>query len=408
MSSRHFTISERRARLAQRHRLLAAERTDDIAAITRSLGALHATDPATVYLTAMARMRNPAVEAVAEAIHEQRCIVRHHAMRRTVWMFEPALARAAHASCTAALAVKEWRRMAKFVEASAVADDGEAWCVAARDTALRVLERLAPCTARQLGAAEPSLAVKLLLSQGKSYAGAQGAHTRIMQNLGFDGAIVRTRATGSWINGEYVWELADRWLDGGLVDPSLSAADGAASVVAAYLASFGPVTTADVQWWTGWSAGVTKAALASVGAVAVTADDVDSRADAWVAADDPALHGGASEPASWVAVLPSLDPTIMGWKQRGWYLGEFTAFGGPLFDRNGNAGHSIWADGEVVGTWVQRRSGEIVTHQFRDVGAATTGAIEAAAARLEVLLGDSRVSPRYPAPIQAQLLASPR
>jgi hypothetical protein len=407
VTSRHFTIADRRARLASLHRLLPDERTDDVAAVTRSLAALHATDPATVYLTAMARMRSPSIEAVADAIHERRSIVRHHAMRRTVWMFEPPLARAAHASCTAALAVKEWRTMAKFVEASAVADDGEAWCAAARATALHALERLAPRTARQLGAAEPALTVKLLLSQGKTYAGAQGAHTRLVQNLGFDGAIVRTRSKGSWISGEYVWELAGRWIDGGLVDPSLSTTDGAAVVAAAYLTSFGPATTADLQWWTGWSAGVTKAALAAIGAVAVTMDDGDGAVSGWVSADDPALHGERLEQQPWVAILPSLDPTIMGWKQRSWYLGELAAFGGPLFDRNGNAGHSIWADGEVVGTWVQRRSGEIVTHLFRDVGAETSARAAEAAAHLEALLGESRVSPRYPAPIQAQLLAEP-
>lgn len=301
--------------------------------------------------------------------------------------------------------------MATMVEQSGIATDGATWCVAARERALATMQRIAPCTARQLGAAEPSLTVKLLLSQGKSYAGTQGAHTRIVQNLGFDGAIVRTQATGSWINGEYVWALADAWIDGGLVDKSISARAGAATVAAAYLASFGPATSADLRWWAGWTVGMTKQALADVAAVAATMDDIDddgrvTAVEAWVLPDDPAVAGSdesVTEP--WVALLPSLDPTIMGWKRRSWYLGELTTFGGPLFDRNGNAGHSIWADGEVVGTWVQRPTGEIVTHLFREVDRSVRSSIAAAATDLQRLLGESRISPRYPAPIQAQLLA---
>lgn len=43
-------------------------------------------------------------------------------------------------------------------------------------------------------------------------------------------------------------------------------------------------------------------------------------------------------PGPWVALLPSLDPTTMGWKERGWYLGDHYPV---LFDRNGNAGPTV-------------------------------------------------------------------
>ena len=52
-------------------------------------------------------------------------------------------------------------------------------------------------------------------------------------------------------------------------------------------------------------------------------------------------------PEPWVALLPGLDPTTMGWKQRGWYLDP--EVGAAVFDRNGNGGPTVWVDGRIVG-----------------------------------------------------------
>ena len=48
---------------------------------------------------------------------------------------------------------------------------------------------------------------------------------------------------------------------------------------------------------------------------------------------------------SWVALLPALDPPTMGWKRREWYLGEHAS---ALFDRNGNAGPTVWSGDMLV------------------------------------------------------------
>ena len=95
----------------------------------------------------------------------------------------------------------------------------------------------------------------------------------------------------------------------------------------------------------------------------------------------------------------------MGWKQREWYLGDLAAFGGPVFDRNGNAGPTIWVDGRVVGGWAQRKSGEIAHQLLANVPAKRAKAIAAEAERLRELIGDARVNVRFPAPMQRELLA---
>jgi len=101
-----------------------------------------------------------------------------------------------------------------------------------------------------------------------------------------------------------------------------------------------------------------------------------------------------------VALLPALDPTTMGWQQRGWYLG---GHGSALFDRNGNAGPTVWADGRIIGGWAQRRTGEVVNRLLEDTGKETAIAVAEAAAGLEDWLGPMRITPRFPTPLQKSL-----
>ena len=89
----------------------------------------------------------------------------------------------------------------------------------------------------------------------------------------------------------------------------------------------------------------------------------------------------------WVAVLPGLDPTTMGWKERGWYLPEAAA---DAFDRMGNAGPTLWVDGRVVGAWAQTADGELRTHLFEPLPTARAAEVEQ---RLAERRGDARRHP---------------
>ena len=356
---------------------------------------LHSSDPSTVYLSAAARMQEPSIEATSKALYDDRTVVRHHAMRRTLWVLTPQMARWAHASCTASLAITEWKRLAKMVEDSGIATDGVAWVASAKADTLAALTSMGTATARQLGKAVPALTEKLQLAVGKPYAATQGAHTRLLLNLGFDGAIVRGRPQPSWTNSEYPWSVTELWLPGGIAGEE--ADTGAAELARNYVARFGPVTLADLQWWAGWAAGTARRAMAAIGAIEV---DVDEGAG-WIAADDL----GEPHDEEWLAFLPALDPTTMGWKQRSWYLGDLGSFGGPVFDRNGNAGPTIWVDGRVVGGWAQRKSGEIAFQLLADVPTNRVKAITVETERLRELIGEARVNVRFPAPMQKELLA---
>ena len=107
-----------------------------------------------------------------------------------------------------------------------------------------------------------------------------------------------------------------------------------------------------------------------------------------------------AEPAPWVALLPGLDPTPMGWQERGWFLGEHKA---PLFDRSGNIGPTVWCDGRIVGGWAHRADGTVALRLLEDIGAAATAAVHAAAERLAGRVGGVRVTPRFRTPLEREL-----
>ena len=390
---RSIDVAERRARLGVRHHLAAAQHTDNVVSITDDLVGLHSSDPVTVYLSVAARMKNPSFEPLARALYEDRTLVRHHAMRRTLWIFSTDVARLAHASTTTGLLKQQRKVLTTLLQESGLVDDPDAWLAQAREDTLSALHRLGPTTARRLGKEVPALGVKLQLAVGKPYAAEVAAHTRVLLLLGFEGAIVRTKPTGTWINSEYNWTATDTWIDGGLVGSDPSAA--AAGLTRRWLRAFGPATTADLQWWTGWTGAATKTALSAAGAIEV---DLDGSIG-WI---DDGDDKRIASPKPWVSLLPGLDPTTMGWKQRDWYLpAEHVSV---LFDRNGNAGPTVWADGRIVGGWVQRPSGEIAIRLLSDVGAEQRAAIERKADELAGLLGDTRFRCRFPAPVQADLL----
>jgi Winged helix DNA-binding domain len=389
MSSTRLEDDERRARLAARHLLLPSTRTDDVPGIADAMVALHSSDPPTVYLSAMVRMAHPSVAAVEQVLYLDRQLIRHHAMRRTLWVATPAVVRRMHAAATLALVEPERRRTRQMLAANGVAEP-EAWLAEAEEAVLADLREHGPSTARAVGQRLPALRHPLQLAPGKSYAALQGAHTRVLTILGFAGKMVRTRPS-SWVNGSYAYAATEDWLPGGLAgeDPRVAAADLAGH----WLRRFGPGTTTDLAWWMGWPLRTTRQALADCGAVQVEL----TGGPGWLAPDDEPVP--AVEP--WVAVLPGLDPTTMGWKQRDWYLPAAAA---DAFDNVGNGGPTLWVDGRIVGAWAQTRDGQIHTHYFEPVPLTRRRQIDDRIAEVRAMIGDTRFTVRFPGNVHARIL----
>jgi hypothetical protein len=389
---RRIGIEERRARLGLRHHLAGTARAG-VVEVARDLVGLHATDPATVYLAARARTLDPRVEPVEQALYEDRALVRILGMRRTMFVEPVELMGVVQAACTDAIAIQQRRLLVDLVGRAGLADDPPGWIEEVEKVAVRALEARGGATAAELAKDDPRLAQQIVLAEGKPYEGRQSVVSRILLLLAAEGRIVRGRPRGSWVSGQYRWSVVDAWLPDGV--PPWSLREAQAELVRRWLRGFGPATIADLKWWTGLPMGQVRRAVAETGAVEV---DLDGTPGLVLPDDlDP-----VPAPEPWVALLPALDPTTMGWAGRDFYLGPHRP---ALFDRNGNAGPTIWLDGHVVGGWAQRATGEVVLRLLEDVGADATAAIEAEAARLTAWLTPLRVTPRFRTPLERELIA---
>jgi hypothetical protein len=356
--------------------------------------ALHATDPATVYLAVRARARCEVVGEVGRALYEDKSLLRMLGMRRTMFVVSRSLAPVVQAACSADIAKKQRKLLVGHLSTQGYPDnvaDADAWLAEVEESAAAALSARGTATAQQLSADEPRLRQQLIMAKGKPYESIGGVTSRVLFQLAVDGRIVRGRPRGSWISTQYEWSTVEDWLPGGL--PELSAEAARTELARRWLFAFGPAPVTDLRWWTGWTAGQTTKSLAEIGPVEVDVDGVACL----VLPDDvePTVV-----PNPWVALLPALDPTPMGWQQRDFYLGAHRE---PLFDRTGNIGPTILSDGRIVGAWAQRASGEVVYRLLEDVGADVEAAITAEANHLEEWFGTTRVIPKFRTPLEKTL-----
>jgi hypothetical protein len=392
---RRIGVEERRARLAVRHHLAPAARAAGPVEVADRLVGLHATDPASVYLAVRARA-DVKPDAIERALYEERTLLRVLGMRRTMFTMPVELAGIVQAACTLAIAVRERRNLEQMLSGAGLGADVPGWLADLERSTLAALAARGEATAAELAKDEPRLAEKVLLAAGKPYEAWQSISTRVLFLLAADGHIVRARPRGSWISSQYRWSHVHTWVPGGLPEWEVEAAR--VDLVRRWLTTFGPGTAADLKWWTGWTMGEVKRALKGLDVAEVDVDGGTGKTTGIVLAGDVEPVAADGEP--WIALLPALDPTAMGWAGRDWYLGDHAA---TLFDRSGNIGPTVWCDGRIVGGWAQRGTGEIAYRLLEDVGADAAAAVAIEAGRLAEWIGDVRVTPRFRTPLEKEL-----
>ncbi|MGY1437016.1 winged helix DNA-binding domain-containing protein [Streptomyces reniochalinae] len=380
---RHVPDSERRARLAIRHALAPetrAQRPEDAA---RAVVALHATDAPSVHLSAWARTESTTPAAIDRALYDDRSLVKQLAMRRTLFTFPRDLIPAVMSSAAARTAAIERTRMIRDVERAGLATDGAAWLAKARDDVEAALER----SFGALSASQLRKAVAHIDTVVPGTSGEQWSAPRVLTLLGAQGVIVRGPCTGRFPTARPLWTLPSRWLGGPV--PAMEAADGYRELVRRWLHAFGPGTEEDIVWWLGATKKTVRAALAELGAVEVS---LDGPAPGWLLPDDLDV---VPAPGPWTALLPPLDPTVMGWKHRGFYLGPHHR---ALFDGRGNAGTTAWAGGRVVGCWVQDSDASVRVHLLEPVSGGQRASLDAQAGLLTAWLDGARSPTGYRSP----------
>jgi Winged helix DNA-binding domain len=355
---------------------------------------LHATDPATVYLSAWARVDGMKVADLDDVLYAKRALVKHLSMRRTLFVFPRETLSIAQAGASDRVADAERRRLIRDVDKAALYPDGERWLSEASKAVLAALSGGREATSTELRKEISLLEGTISYGEGKSWGGQVSVGPRVLTTLSAAGRIVRASNDGAWTISRPRWASMDGWIGEELKPPS--SREGVAGLVERWLRTFGPGSAADMKWWLGSTVAAVKQALSDLEAVEV---DLDG-GTGYLLPDD--LE--PTEPVEpWAALLPPLDPTTMGWYERDWYLGRYKP---QLVDSTGNAGPTAWWEGRIVGGWRQDGAGAVELQMLEDIGADGLQALEHEAARLTKWFDGTRVLPRFPSPLSREMARS--
>jgi hypothetical protein len=383
------TDAHRRARIGRRHGLHADHRYDDVVSATTAMTALHATEPSTPHLALHARVGTLTVAHVEAELYDARSLVKPLVMRRTLFVVTRELLPAVVGSAGRRVAEAGRRRLLK--DAGDLTESlGPQWVETISREIVDTLTGV-ELSARQLRDALPHAGGTFTAAPGTKWSAEVPMMSRFLTILGASGEVVRARNAGHWRISRPLWTTMTSWLGEPLTPADPEA--GYRDVVRHWLWTFGPGTEADLVWWLGSTKAAVRAALSDVDAVPVLLEDGST---GWVLPDDTADLEAAPSTEPWVALLPTLDPTTMGWRERAFYLDP--AHTPYLFDRAGNAGTTIWVNGRIVGCWVQDVQEHVELVVLEDLSKREQRLLDVEAARLDEFLGGEHITNVFASP----------
>lgn len=351
---------------------------------TAELVGLHATDPATPFLSLWARCPGFAAADLEDELYRNRSVVRHLAMRRTLWVVAADDLPAVQSAASDRVADNEHRRLVADLQKAGITKDGETWLATACSAVLDHLDRRGPRNSTELRSALPEISGSYDPAPGKPWGGPVPVAPRVLTVLSARGEIVRGPNHGGWTTSRPRWVRTADWLDRGPAP-----AESFRVLLRRWLRTFGPATAVDVKWWFGSTLTATRKALSDIGAVEIEL----ASGPGYVLGDDV---NPEPEVAPMAALLPGLDVTSMGWFDRDWYVGEHR---NQVFDRNGNAGPTAWWKGRVVGGWYQDDAARVHVQFLEDPGRDGRRALTRRATELTSWLDGVRIKPRFPSPL---------
>jgi hypothetical protein len=120
-----------------------------------------------------------------------------------------------------------------------------------------------------------------------------------------------------------------------------------------------------------------------------------------LADDAERLRDFAAPDEPYAFLLPTLDPYIMGYGDRRRFLAP--EHRDKIIERAGNAVPTVWANGRVVGAWLQRKDGSVTYGLFELVEEDVLPLLEGEIRRLEGFMGGEVIASRYYTPFTRAL-----
>jgi hypothetical protein len=389
MSVPSFTATSVDGCLAHKQHLLPSSQLAGVVQVTRDIMALHATSATGPYLSLRARVPGFQAGMLVDALYEQRSLARVLCMRTTLHVV---LSNEVPIFLRAYGDQKDGRVPAEYrgewlLSRAGLCQEEEAGALLEKlqSQVLEVLVESGPSTVREISQAVPELKAKIRHSVGKPYEGEFSVGSRLIPSMCVQGLMIRARPRGSWRSSLYEYAALSDWLPDLDLD-SVTPEEAQTWLVRHYLSAFGPATIEDIRWWTGFTKGeVEKAIQPLTREVVEVAIEGMGEGYLMMTEDAQRLDSEALPGAPYVSFLPALDPYIMGYRDRRRFLAP--EHNVHVFDRAGNAMPTVWANGQVVGAWRQRKNGEVVYGLFEEVNEEEQALLEAEAQRLEEFLG---------------------
>ena len=338
--------------------------------VVRSICGLHAQVQSCAELTLWARVDELDREAVADALWEERSLVRTWAMRGTLHLLasdELGVWVGAQAALKPRYETASWRKAFGMTSAEAVA---------VLDAIRSALDG-PPLTRDELGDA-----VAQLLGDERLGEAVRGSFGTMPKLAAFRGDVCFARPAGQKVR----FTRPDLWL--GTWEPVAPPRAALAEVLRRYLAVYGPATREQFARWFGMpSAAQAGREIKALGdeVAPVTIAGVDA---GWMLARDVAA-AAAARPSATVALLPGFDQYVVA-APRGEPAVLAPEHAARVYRPQGWLSAVLLADGRIEGVWRHEHKRGVLSVEiepFGDPGAAVRERAQAEAQRLAAYLG---------------------
>lgn len=326
MAMRQLGLRETNAFVLRKQHLIERKTPEDIAKVVADLCGLHATLPATPYLSLYARIRAFKREHLDRELYRTRSLGKIRCMRKTLHVLTKEMIPIVHAATMSGLVRYHEGFLRKYLGI------GKDEYVRTSRAILEALGNRGLTTDEIKQELPPDLNISAIVNM-----------------MCDEGLLIRGMARGGWRSNAHTYSPFKAYFP----DIELGKAEEAKArrvLVGWYVSSYGPVTRRDASWWTGLTKTETRGILESQGHLIAPVEVKDLQDDLvlWASQID-ALRSQKGSRYGVLSLLPAQDPYIMGYKDRRRYLDEeHTDW---VFDRGGNGTSTILADGRVIGVW---------------------------------------------------------
>jgi hypothetical protein len=322
---RNITLDKVNHFVLRKQHLTDDSRIDDAIRIARDIGGLHATDSVTPYLSLFARSSNFVKESLDEELYLKKSLGKIRCMRGTLYILTKDMIPMAYAA-TNGIVEKNSKGYAEFRGVSSEQYEEVSRVI------LRLLE------GKDLSVFEIKKALQT-----------QTDVPSVLNLMCDQGLLVRGRREKGWRDKRHKYSIFREYFP----DVELTKyheSEAVTLLLLQYLKSFGPVTENDISWWTGLTKTRVRQALNDLKQQISRLEIADLSGDFIVLSSDlDALREAFHGKKRIVNLLPTLDPYLMGYRDRDRYL-DHSKYD-FVFDHSGNAAPTIMLDGRVIGVW---------------------------------------------------------